>query len=142
MMIFCASAYSQTINQNDYNYLNKGYWQISANGFEPRKDLTLTELSTQKLKVGYGEKNYSTYKICKDSVFQGIIISTSTTYTTDESRDNSKYNLFMLTKQNPIIYKHNEDFLKNNFVNDDIIRGFLKIISGTQILSVNRTCSN
>lgn len=98
--------FSQAINQNDYNYLNKGYWEIAANGYTPRKDLTLTELSQHKLKVNNQEQLFIFNKVCKDSVFQGYIISAK-----KYDWKNEMYNYFLFNEKNSILEKHNKEVI-------------------------------
>ena len=91
-----------SLSQIDFNYINKGVWELSNNGYMPREDLKLINL--------YGAKQQSTdwyfmcHKICKNGVDLGYIITGK-----PNSASTVVHNLFFLKQVNTNATTHNSN---------------------------------
>jgi len=61
------------LNQIDFNYLNKGYWELEANGYPPRTDLKL--IKTYAAKQENSNWYFMVHKVCKESKYIGYMIT-------------------------------------------------------------------
>ena len=92
------------LNQNDLNYLNKGYWELAKNGYEPRKDLVL--YTTYSKKNTTSEWYFICNKICKDSVYVGYMLTGKPNANSPEI-----YNMLFINRPYDFVNSHNEAVL-------------------------------
>jgi hypothetical protein len=95
-----------SLSEIDFNYLNKGVWELNQNGYMPREDLKMVNL--------YGAKQQTTewyfmcHKICKNGVDLGYVITGK-----PNSASTIVHNLFFLKQSSPIATAHNEKKIDN-----------------------------
>jgi hypothetical protein len=97
---------ASTLTEIDFNYLNKGIWELSTNGYLPREDLKLINL--------YGNKQQSSdwyfmcHKICKSGIDLGYVITGKI-----NSASAIVHNLFFLKQNSVIATNHNQNKIEN-----------------------------
>lgn len=104
--------HSQYLKINDFNYLNKGVWELQKNGYEPRKDL--------KMILTYGAKQSSSnwyfmcHKVCLDSFYLGYVLTAK-----PSAESENVYNLFFLNRSYVFVDKHNMDMITKYPINSN-----------------------
>lgn len=88
-----------TLTEIDFNYLNKGFWELSTNGYLPREDLKLINLYGNKLQSP--DWYFMCHKICKSGIDLGYVI------TGRISGSAFVHNLFFLKQNSVIATNHN-----------------------------------
>jgi hypothetical protein len=91
---------SQELTQIDFNYINKGIWDLAKNGYDPRKDLTL--VLTYGRKQNQSDWYFMCHKICKNGEYMGYVLTAK-----PNSLSEQVTNLFFLNQLNEFADKHN-----------------------------------
>jgi hypothetical protein len=91
---------SNELTQIDFNYLNKGYWELELNGYPPRTDLKL--IKTYAAKQESSNWYFMVHKVCKDSKYFGYIITGKPDF-----NSTTIHNIYFFKQFNSFIENHN-----------------------------------
>jgi hypothetical protein len=107
MILFFGDAKAQnnlnvqiSLTEIDFNYLNKGFWELASNGYMPREDLKMIKLYGAKHQQS--EWYFMFHKVCKNGLDLGYVITGKPT-----SASAVVYNLFFLKQSSTIVTNHN-----------------------------------
>ena len=93
------------LNQIDFNYLNKGYWELEANGYQPRADLKLYR--TYAAKQDNNNWYFMVHKVCKESKYLGYMISGKL-----DLNSTVIHNIYFFKQPNKLIENHNKEKIR------------------------------
>lgn len=91
-----------SLSEIDFNYLNKGVWELVNNGYMPREDLKMINLYGAKQQTS--EWYFMCHKICKNGVDLGYVITGK-----PNSASAVVHNLFFLKQSSTIATTHNSN---------------------------------
>ena len=91
-----------SLSEIDFNYLNKGVWELANNGYMPREDLKMVNLYGAKQQTS--EWYFMCHKICKNGVDLGYIITGK-----PNSASAVVHNLFFLKQASTVADAHNSN---------------------------------
>lgn len=89
-----------SLSEIDFNYLNKGVWELANNGYMPREDLKVVNLYGAKQQTS--EWYFMCHKICKNGMDLGYVITGK-----PNSASTVVHNLFFLKQASTITTSHN-----------------------------------